>query len=614
MQPMLSKSDFITGLSCPTKLYYKKQNFPTAIEGNEYMDMLADGGYMIGYLAQLLYPDGIEVHGDLHQATDTTSKLLQNENIVLFEAVIRSGQMLVRADILIKNGNSLKLVEVKSKSFDSIEVQLSTQRGKKYFDKNWSEYLYDVAYQKMVLKEAFPNSVIECELLMPDKSVTAELDGMVSMFELTRADASASFKKPEIRFTGTELELDLLRKHHTLGWINVDKEVDPLLKDCGIKANYLINELNKGTKTETPIGLNCKSCEYSAPDLRFEKSGFQLCWGKLADEDPHILELAQLGNINRKNGVIQDLIAKGKTSLYDVPIEALIKEDGTPYYNNRPLYQVTEKQEFLLSGFDSVCSNIQYPLFFIDFETSQMALPYHKGMRSYENVIFQYSCHCMPYKGADLIHSEWLNTKDSFPNHDFARSLMNVLGLKGSILIWSKYEVTQFKNILRTLIQRGENNDVTRWVESLLLDYEADGGRFIDLNKEAGNYYFHPFMGGRTSIKVTLPAVLQSTKSDKIKRWLNEKGLLGFNGDGTIRNPYELLPQMPILDQEFQINVKDGSGAMRAYQDMLYGVNKNNTEIKEIYRSGLLDYCFLDTLAMVIIWEHWCGMAITKIA
>ena len=55
-----------------------------------------------------------------------------------------------------------------------------------------------------------------------------------------------------------------------------------------------------------------------------------------------------------------------------------------------------------------------------------------------------------------------------------------------------------------------------------------------------------------------------------------------------------------------------GTGAMRAYQDMLYGEQKDNEDIKEKYRSSLLQYCKLDTLAMVIIWEYWMGKFLVR--
>jgi hypothetical protein len=51
--------------------------------------------------------------------------------------------------------------------------------------------------------------------------------------------------------------------------------------------------------------------------------------------------------------------------------------------------------------------------------------------------------------------------------------------------------------------------------------------------------------------------------------------------------------------------VTDGVGAMRAYQDMLFGLNRDNPEIRDSMRDSLLRYCELDTAAMVMIWKYW---------
>jgi hypothetical protein len=51
--------------------------------------------------------------------------------------------------------------------------------------------------------------------------------------------------------------------------------------------------------------------------------------------------------------------------------------------------------------------------------------------------------------------------------------------------------------------------------------------------------------------------------------------------------------------------VTDGVGAMRAYQDMLYGLNRDNLELRNSMKDALLRYCELDTAAMVMIWKHW---------
>ncbi|HPF68858.1 MAG TPA: hypothetical protein PLC20_14370, partial [Flavobacteriales bacterium] len=63
------------------------------------------------------------------------------------------------------------------------------------------------------------------------------------------------------------------------------------------------------------------------------------------------------------------------------------------------------------------------------------------------------------------------------------------------------------------------------------------------------------------------------------------------------------------LDEEENVgntyHVNEGTAAMRAYQDMLYGLARDDDELKAKLREALRIYCKLDTLAMVIIWEHW---------
>ena len=109
--------------------------------------------------------------------------------------------------------------------------------------------------------------------------------------------------------------------------------------------------------------------------------------------------------------------------------------------------------------------------------------------------------------------------------------------------------------------------------------------------------------GGRTSIKVTLPAVLKACNSDKVKQYLIDVNLLKLDSNGTICDPYKQLPKIFVGDNV--LDVSNGTDALIAYQEMLYGISLNNPEIKKGYEELLRQYCRLDTLAMVIIWEHW---------
>lgn len=77
----LTKSRFKLALECPTKLFYTcKPEFPDTKVDDPFLEALAEGGFQVGALAKLYYPDGIEV-------TDTgydtplikTDELLKNK-------------------------------------------------------------------------------------------------------------------------------------------------------------------------------------------------------------------------------------------------------------------------------------------------------------------------------------------------------------------------------------------------------------------------------------------------------------------------------------------------------------------------------------------------------
>ena len=620
MQPFLSKSDFKIAQECATKLYYKKNKYPSLKESNEYLQLLADGGYMIGKMAQLIYPEGIEITGNTEDCIKLTEQFLTQESCVLFEPAIYINNKLIRIDILVKSGNTFELIEVKSKSFNYEELRLAQQKGKNYFDKNWTPYLEDVTYQKIVLQEKFPSSKIDSYLLLPDQAKTTPIEGLIRWFQLKEVQQTATFRSVNVEFTG---DLEQLRAGHILTKVDVNSEVIRLENEIKQKVtNTLIPAVIENKRIETAINYNCRNCEYKVKNVAFEKSGFETCWGELSvaknnqgEVVPHILELGRIGNINRlsdQDGCIDNLIQKGKVVLKEIPLNLLHNKQGDPAYNGRPLYQITKEEEFLLPEFQSTIRDIKYPLYFVDFETSQMAIPYHANMRPYEKVLFQWSCHIIRKPGAELEHFEWINTEELYPNIEFAKSLKNLIGYEGTVLTWSSYENTQLKNLIKTLEETQlDEPELLRWLQHIAMLEKNAPTMILDMNQLALKYYFHPLMGGRTSIKVTLPAVLQSTESTKIRDWLAAENLLGKTENNSLVNPYDLLPKVEIIEKAE--SVKDGSGAMRAYQDMLYGAYYGNIEVKELYKNALLKYCKLDTLAMVIIWEHWSNLKTNQI-
>ncbi len=114
-------------VECPRKLYYagKKDVYRDTKEDDTFLKSLVDGGFQVGELAKCLYPNGTEVllKGN-KEALAETAELMKRENVTLFEPAIAHGAYLVRVDVLIKNGASIKLVEVKAKSIKSDDHQI----------------------------------------------------------------------------------------------------------------------------------------------------------------------------------------------------------------------------------------------------------------------------------------------------------------------------------------------------------------------------------------------------------------------------------------------------------------------------------------------------------
>ncbi len=153
--------------------------------------------------------------------------------------------------------------------------------------------------------------------------------------------------------------------------------------------------------------------------------------------------------------------------------------------------------------------------------------------------------------------------------------------------------------------------DLATWLNRLLGPVDQHGRRHSprirDLHQLALQYYFHPRMGGRTSIKVVLPAVWVTDATLRQHPWFAAYNQVDSTGRSL--DPYQTLPALPFGSGEAGEDVvQEGVGAMRVYQDFIFATNPAPDE-QANRRQLLLQYCGLDTAAMVMIWRHWLGRA-----
>ena len=636
--PYLSKSDFKACLDCPTKLYYRKNAYPSALDDDEYLRFLADGGFMVEFIAKAQYPGGIDLvdERDPAQAFRRTRELLMEADCTLFEAAALAGKYYVRTDILRRRGRILDLIEVKSSSIaDDDECETETQflTKKGTVAARWKSYLMDVAFQTLVLRTAFPTFEVRPHLCLVNKSHRVQEAETLAMFSLDREKTNPK-SRPRISYSAA---VDRLIGSKLLSVHPVHQEVQILMPEVEATARGLGTLLSEaGVERVAPNFAEnyslCRTCEYRTNGM--DRSGFRECWGELASAAPHILDLHRVGQVARRGepDPITALLRRGRASVLDLS-ETDLGAAGS--FRDRRYVQWKHSGEgtewlsdHLRAELDAHRSDPGWPLHFLDFEACNIALPHHAGLRPYERVAFQWSCHTVSGDGS-VSHQEWLNTERVLPNFAFAASLRECIGESGTVYVWSPYEQSTLN---RVLIQIGEwihrdceeavrasglgsreaLMDLARWIEQLLGPEDEKGARrhsprIRDLHALALKHYFHPRMGGRTSIKVVLPAIWETQPEVYGHPWFRK--YLQFGSDGTPIDPYKTLPALPLGEADDDV-VREGSGAVRVYQDLIF--REQTPEERETRRKLLLQYCELDTAAMLAIWLHWRGGAHTR--
>ena len=116
-----------------------------------------------------------------------TNELLKQQNATIYEAAIQFDDLFVRVDILIKRGDSLEIIEVKSKSFDPHEDdafynKTELKKGNRKLNQEWLPYLEDIAFQTYATQKSFPNLKVIPYLMLVDKSSQTSVEGLNQLF------------------------------------------------------------------------------------------------------------------------------------------------------------------------------------------------------------------------------------------------------------------------------------------------------------------------------------------------------------------------------------------------------------------------------------------------
>ncbi|MFT4311058.1 MAG: DUF2779 domain-containing protein [Candidatus Woesearchaeota archaeon] len=232
-----------------------------------------------------------------------------------------------------------------------------------------------------------------------------------------------------------------------------------------------------------------------------------------------------------------ELYKKGIVEMKDLPADFKL--------NSKQLVQVKSQRETQVNKdkIEKWKDEFEEPLIYLDFETFTNPIPLFEGTKPYMHIPFQYSIHIESDKG--LIHKEFLYEKEDDPRRAFITNLLNDLPKKGSIIVYYKtFEVSRLKELAKEFPELKEE------IKKVIL-------RVKDLRDPFSNFWYHnKRQKGSNSIKNVLPIFSDESYKD--------------------------------------LEVSDGRAAMIIYKN-------NRGKLSEIQRKDLLEYCKLDTMAMVII-------------
>ena len=265
------------------------------------------------------------------------------------------------------------------------------------------------------------------------------------------------------------------------------------------------------------------------------------CWKHIPEYS--IFDIANL-KFNKKD----ELYNKGILTFDQIP-------NDFPLSNKQRLQVNSELNTTTIinrNNINSFLQKITYPVYFMDFESFQSSIPLFDYSKPYQQICFQYSLHKLESLGGQTSHYEFLSTPPINPRIEFIERLIKDCGANGTILVYNKgFEKGRLYEIKKHFTQ------YTNQIDAIIM-------RIVDLMTPFQNMdYYTPEMKGSYSIKHVLPALIPHLSYDGLE----------INNGGLASNSYFQMQSMNDSEQISQI------------------------------RSNLLEYCKMDTWAMVKLLE-----------
>lgn len=200
-----------------------------------------------------------------------------------------------------------------------------------------------------------------------------------------------------------------------------------------------------------------------------------------------------------------------------------------------------------ISGF---LNQIEYPIYYLDYETIMPAIPMFDGTRPFQQIPFQFSVHIQHEPGGELTHHEFLHKDRSDPRRNFAKKLVELCGDRGTVLVYNQsFEIARNKELAQ---------DFPEYADAI----QAINARVVDLLEPfKQRWLYHPNQHSSASIKAVLPCFTDLSYTD--------------------------------------LEISNGGEAMLQYKDFIAG-KMPESEIDDLWQN-LSAYCEQDTYAMVLL-------------
>ena len=252
-----------------------------------------------------------------------------------------------------------------------------------------------------------------------------------------------------------------------------------------------VNEAGKGIKDKIKAMLDIISAEkIPGGKICDECKGPGSC--PLPDECWSFLPENNVFNLYRGGKKGLELFQSGVYSIKDIPvgfnlsanqvIQKRCEQTGKPYIDKK--------------GIKGFMDSLEFPLYFLDFETYSTAIPLYGGLSPYQQIPFQFSLHISDSLDLEPKHHSFIAEGDKDPRLDFLSALKKVIGKKESIIVYNQSFEKRIMNELGRAFPKNEG-----WINSLT-------GQFVDLLAPFQKFYYYDSkQEGSASLKKVLPAL-----------------------------------------------------------------------------------------------------------